>query len=213
MPAQVYIRRGLQRNGQYNKDSQPHDHQFTNVGDHNYCRNPVGSPHFGVWCKTSDPNIREDYCSVPFCPPLKVFDFSLDNNWRPSAKKNHVSLKKENLPSSFTICLAFMVEEWGLFNDSPLFRLIDVDNKKWLYVEIIAKLTHTEFLIHFSDGEFTATLPLPFFRMQWTRLCFSFNSNNSLATFVVDGQTLAEETVTVNDTPSDLHLILGMDYT
>merc|ERR1712001_817307 len=90
------------------------EHSFTHVGDHNFCRNPIGSPQPQVWCYTTDPGHEQQNCSVPFCPPLKALDFSLDNNGEPDEKKSytHASLKNENLPSSFTICTAFMVEAW-----------------------------------------------------------------------------------------------------
>ena len=95
-------------------DTQPHDHHLTHVGDHNHCRNP-GSSLNQVWCLTSDPNIKVGYCAVPYCPPLKALDFSLDGDWTPDANNSltHASLQKENLPSSFTICAAFMLEKWG----------------------------------------------------------------------------------------------------
>ncbi len=32
----------------------------------NYCRNPDDEP-FGVWCYTTDPNVRWNYCDVPDC--------------------------------------------------------------------------------------------------------------------------------------------------
>lgn len=48
----------------------PHNHSFTNVGHHNYCRNPY-SEDWGlwdyVWCYTTDPWKEWDYCDVPFC--------------------------------------------------------------------------------------------------------------------------------------------------
>ena len=95
-------------------DTQPHDHAFTHVGDHNFCRRPNGVEASQVWCYTTDPEVQYQYCQVPFCPPLKAFDFSLDNDWEPDENKSytHASLWKENLPSSFTICSAFMVETW-----------------------------------------------------------------------------------------------------
>ena len=100
-------------------DTQPHDHPLTHIGDHNYCRNPDGDSN-GLWCFTTDPNIEFQHCSVPFCPPLKVLDFSLDGDWKPDANNSftHASLQKENLPSSFTICCAFMVEKWGISSSS-----------------------------------------------------------------------------------------------
>ena len=30
-------------------DTEPHEHQFTDVGDHNHCRNPEGT-YSNVWC-------------------------------------------------------------------------------------------------------------------------------------------------------------------
>ena len=58
-------------------DTEPHDHDFTHVGDHNFCRNPDGDS--AVWCLTTDPEVKYQYCSVLFCPSLKTLDFSLDN--------------------------------------------------------------------------------------------------------------------------------------
>ncbi|XP_066292607.1 uncharacterized protein [Branchiostoma lanceolatum] len=53
-------------------DSQtPHDHYYTPTEDplagleQNYCRNPGGEP--GVWCYTTDPSTRWDFCDVPIC--------------------------------------------------------------------------------------------------------------------------------------------------
>ena len=45
---------------------QPHEHDYTDVGEHNYCRNPAGDS-VGVWCYTTDPDKRWEYCSVPRC--------------------------------------------------------------------------------------------------------------------------------------------------
>ena len=56
-------------------DTKPHDHEFSHVGEHNFCRNPYGSSHSQVWCFTTDPEIPYQNCSVPFCPPLRALDF------------------------------------------------------------------------------------------------------------------------------------------
>ena len=45
---------------------QPHNHTFTEVGEHNHCRNPIGYK-FGVWCFTTDPDMRWELCYVPRC--------------------------------------------------------------------------------------------------------------------------------------------------
>jgi integrin beta 3 len=54
----------------WNKQN-PHTHRNTpaskvnyGVGDHNYCRNPAGK---GIWCYTTDPSERWDYCDS-MCP-------------------------------------------------------------------------------------------------------------------------------------------------
>ena len=128
-------------------DKQPHDHRYTHVGDHNFCRNPDGSLQSKVFCFTTDPKNRYQHCSVPFCPPLKALDFSLDNDWKLDESKSstHASLQKENLPPSFTICTAFMVEAWSQDNDAWLFFLRDDIWDAWLFVGIGAMTTYSEF--------------------------------------------------------------------
>ena len=49
----------------------PHDHDYTEVGEHNYCRNPDGSPN-GVWCLTAHPAKRWEYCDVPLCSTVSL---------------------------------------------------------------------------------------------------------------------------------------------
>ena len=46
--------------------SQPHEHSYTDVGEHSYCRNPNGFA-LGVWCYTTDTDKRWDSCSVRIC--------------------------------------------------------------------------------------------------------------------------------------------------
>ena len=97
-------------------DTQPHNHSYTHVGDHNFCRNPIGMHGTQVGCFTMDPNHTAQYCSVPFCRPLIALDFSLDNDCKPDDNNSytHASIKKEYLPPSFTICTAFMLPNMGM---------------------------------------------------------------------------------------------------
>ena len=194
-------------------DTLPNDHDFTHVGDHNYCRNPVGSDLDHVWCITNDTDVLWEFCPVPFCHPPKVLDFSLDGDWKPDANEiyTHASLQKENIPSSFTICMAFMVEKWKDSSNSPLFVLLDSDDNVWLSLGLFAAESHTEFTIHFSRVRINRKSPHPFFPMQWTRVCISFNSDTSMVTLVVDGDQLIERTIYVDSTPVNLNLILGAD--
>ena len=58
-------------------DSQsPHSHTRTvenypdtGLGPHNYCRNPDEEDD-GVWCYTTDPEERWEFCDVPDCESL-----------------------------------------------------------------------------------------------------------------------------------------------
>ena len=111
------------------------------------------------------------------CPSLKLLDFSLDGDWESDANETytHASLQKEEFPSSFTICLAFMVEQWEGSNDSPLFLFLDSDDNAWLSLGLFAAESHTNFTIYFSNLRIVNKLNSLFFPLQWTRVCFSFN--------------------------------------
>ncbi|XP_063435531.1 plasminogen-like [Mytilus trossulus] len=54
-------------------DSYPHSHHLPEklADDQNYCRNPDSQP-YGPWCYTTDPNIRWEYCTVPFCDGFEI---------------------------------------------------------------------------------------------------------------------------------------------
>ena len=43
----------------------PHEHSYTDVGEHNYCRDPFGE--LKAWCLTTDPGTRWEWCDVPVC--------------------------------------------------------------------------------------------------------------------------------------------------
>ncbi|CAH1786992.1 unnamed protein product, partial [Owenia fusiformis] len=54
----------------------PHSHGKTDPNNfpdltlsdaNNYCRNPDGEPG-GPWCYTTDPEVRWQYCDIPYCP-------------------------------------------------------------------------------------------------------------------------------------------------
>ena len=162
-----------------------------------------------------DPEVLFDYCSVPFCPTqiLKALDFSLDNDQNLDENKSytHASLKKENLPASFTICTAFMVERWSEFENAMLFALNYEEGYEWHWVKIFADETYTQFSFFFDDlPKFSVQSEILFYPLQWTRVCLSLDSNNSAVKLVVDGELLVEETLEVKEyRPDNLNLELG----
>ena len=72
-------------------------------------------------------------------PPamLKILDFSLDVDRAAddNGSYTHASLEKEELPPSFTICSAFMVEAWITdFSAAEIFALKTREGVTWAYV-------------------------------------------------------------------------------
>ena len=147
---------------------------------------------------------------------LKALDFSLDNDEKPDENNlyTHASLQKENLPSSFTICTAFMTKAWagsGYDDTSAKFVVLHDDKGGvWCYVKIFAAEKYTEFSFLFEDTQKASnqskTLFYPF---EWTRVCLSKDSKTSLARMVVDGELLVEKRVRLSDQPDNLNLVLG----
>ena len=192
-------------------DTKPHDHVFTQEGEHNFCRNPIGAPAEQVFCYTTDPAVRVQFCSVPSCPPLKVLDFSWDNDMKPDENQEytHASLDID-LPSTFTICSAFKVDFWEGYNTAILYLFWDKEAEKaWFRIEMFAALTFTKFTLQLADEKFTVKSSDLFYPLQWTKTCFSFDSNSSTVRFVVDGNKLVEKLVKIGNRPKNLTLILG----
>ena len=168
-------------------ETHPHDHDFTYVGDHNFCRNPNGASQSQVWCFTTDPKIQSQYCTVPFCPISRAIDFSLDSDNKPdeNASYTHASLQNENQPPSFTICTAFMVEVWNLYREAPILILLDNMGDVWHYLWIFVTETYTEFDLSFEQYPgFSKQREALFYPLQWTRVCLSKDSETSLVRLV-----------------------------
>ena len=62
-------------------ETKPHDHSFTHVGDHNFCRNPNGVPASEAWCYTTDPEIRETPLQETPCKFLGIVCFLFFGWW------------------------------------------------------------------------------------------------------------------------------------
>ena len=176
--------------------SQPHQHDFTDVGEHNHCRNPDGDLG-GVWCWTSDPDKTWDYCPVPICAlkRLKVLDFSADNDQEldSNGEFTGATLDAGALPESFTVCSAFMVEAWTTeFIDAKMFSLLDVDGSPWAKIYVFAATSFTQYEVFLGEQTFGKQTESVFFPLHWTHACLSLDSNVSKVTLVVDGQLLGE---------------------
>ena len=136
--------------------SKPHDHDDTEVGEHNHCRNPDEDPT-GVWCHTTDPDRSWEYCSVPICPILlKVLDFTADNDKERDSNGEYTgaTLKAGFLPESFTICSAIMVDAWTTdFSGADMSRLLDDDGDTWGIIQLYAASSFTEYIVSLGPVE------------------------------------------------------------
>ena len=201
--------------------SKPHVHKYTDVGDHNYCRNPNPKNYGGVWCYTTDQEKRWEHCSVPRCvSKLKVFDFSADNDHEPdiNGELTGATLKAGFLPESFTICSAMMVDAWTtVFTSSEMFTLLDTDGDMWVDIDLFAARSYTEYEVNFGPVVFFKKTEAVFFPLQWARACLSLDSITSKVRVVVDGQLLGEVEYKMDEMdeyrPANISLRLGYtDY-
>ena len=169
-----------------------------------------------VWCYTNDPEIRRQNYSTPICPSLKAIDFSLDNDHKPDVNNSftHAYLQKENLPASFTICTAFMVEAWvGKYASAPLFVLFDDQRKDWQWTSIRSSGSYTEFQFKFEGSAiFKGRRDLLFYPLQWTKVCLSLDSNTSSVRLVADSELLIETKLKMKNKPENLTVLLGMGW-
>ena len=85
---------------------------------------------------------------------MKALDFSLDNDQKTDENNSytHASLQIKNLPTSFTVCTAFMVEAFTNFVDGTLFLLHDDEGEIWQFVGYYFADTYTEFSLQFEDS-------------------------------------------------------------
>ena len=105
----------------------------------------------------------------------KALDFSMDSDGQPDENNIYTlaSLKIENLPPSFTICTAFMVEAWAEYTDAKLFALLGDNGEVWNWAKISAFETYTEFSFRWADSpEFSARSEILFYPLQCT-MCSS----------------------------------------
>merc|ERR1712240_367937 len=117
----------------------------------------------------------------------------------------------ENLPSSFTLCTAFIIESWNQWVAAMLFELQDDNGESWSWLRIYAAESNTQFSLQLDGStQFVAKSKFLFYPLQWTRVCFSLDSNTSEVRLVVDNEVLMEKAWKVRDQPKNLKIVLGM---
>ena len=72
-----------------------------------------------------------------------AFEFGLDQNEDECFTARHASIKKGNLPWSFTVCTAFKVEAWT--KDFALYILSDDKGDDWHWLAILRSDRYTQF--------------------------------------------------------------------
>ena len=186
---------------------------WSDVGDHNYCRNPHGWGSDGVFCFKTGSEV--EYCAVPFCPKIKILDFSADNE-RPGRKDSngsytYASVEKSSLPFSFTLCSAFMVEAWtSSYTEANVYTLLDDNRNPWLSLRLFSSPSQTKFTVTVFGTKFALTSHLKMSPLYWVRTCLSIESNSSKAELVVNGKLEGERTFQPGARPMNLSLLLGL---
>ena len=138
----------------------------------------------------------------------------MDNDGKPDngGEYTHASLAKEKFPAaSFTICVAFMVEEWTFETRAVLYKIRKESNGSvWHQLEMKLKETNTVFEAKGGGIRFQAISANTYFPLQWTRVCLALDSNNSEVRFVVDGGLLLEQSLKTYNKPKELNLEVGL---
>ena len=146
---------------------------------------------------------------------LKILDFSLDVDRAAdfNGSYTHASLEKEELPPSFTVCSAFMVEAWITdFSAAELFALKTKEGVTWAYVHLYCAADYTEYKVDLGSIKMTSVIPELLFPLRWTRVCLALDADSGLLSLVVDGHLLSEEQYKVEEDtqkPTNLFLVSG----
>ena len=140
---------------------------------------------------------------------LTVLHFSGDwDRNEENGTHSHATLRLDDIPPSFTICVSFQVESWtsGL-TSAFLFVIQNEDGLIWMWAKINAAIEYTEFTVSFGTSSFTTKTSELFSPMQWVRVCFSLKGTK--ANLVVDGKHLVATDVGDNGRPETPIIVLG----
>ena len=104
-----------------------------------------------------------------------VLSFSDDNDNKADRNGEYTSatLEKENLPMSFTLCAAFMVESWNTnFNSALVLSILAIDEHSvWGAILIHASNSYTDYELMLAGSKISKKIYKVFFPLQWTRIC------------------------------------------
>lgn len=155
-------------------------------------------------------------------------DFSLDNDNAVDSNEAYTSatLKKNDMPPSFTICAAYMIEAWP--TDSTEVRMFVLQGKNfgygygahdsetafdYGYVSMYAAPDYTEYEARFAFVHVRAHIPAVYIPLQWTRVCVSLDTDSSRVRLVVEGKMLGEAEYNMEEDdnkPPHLNMQLGV---
>ena len=149
---------------------------------------------------------------------LKAFDFSMESDHEADTNEEYTSasVKKADLPSSFTVCSAFSVESWSTeFSNAQMFALLDSTGNYWAFLELYAAEGHTEFWAKAGDVTLTVKTEVKFFPLKWSMVCLALDFNLYLMQVVVDGKLLGEKQgftkQEIGTVPEHFSLLIGID--
>ena len=168
---------------------------YTDVGEHNHCRNPGGIGGFhGVWCITSLSPWSAGYCPVPRCTQ-PILDIPADNEFSQPRASSQV-WPAADMPSSWTICSAFMLNDWPRPDSSEL-TVWTVLGQDIYYFALSISTTESGTIYKATVRSLHPyTTEKVVFPGRWIRSCFShqkMENNKTRLRLVVDGALIGEE--------------------
>ena len=115
-----------------------------------------------------------------YYPAMRAIEYAYGQDDDDTFAVTHASLRKVNLPSSFTVCTVFMVESWT--KDFTLYFLYnDKEEEWWHWVAILRSDNYTHFAFKFEDSPMFSFLSNTlYFPLQWIRVCPQWTQTHQL---------------------------------
>ncbi|CAH1789708.1 unnamed protein product [Owenia fusiformis] len=80
----------------------------------NFCRNPTGVD--GLWCYTDDPNVRKDWCDIPFCEITQSTKFTNQLEFRVERDGDKTIIIEDS--DNLRITKAGVISQWSVYSDA-----------------------------------------------------------------------------------------------